>query len=132
MKNQEQNIRIALKSNAAFSLLSGGTLIVFSKTIAAEMNIANHYILMGIGVGLLLFAGSILAIAFSKEVQPKKVRSIIWQDWGWVAGSTILLALRPYNISLTAHLAIALVALVVLFFALWQAKAVRSLERSPG
>ncbi len=125
MKTPGNHLRNALKANAAFSLLSGITLILAKGSIAQLMNINNNMVLLYIGVGLLLFVASILHAAFSSTLSIKKVKFIIVQDWAWVVGSVLLLLWRPWEISMEGNVMIAVVAAAVAGFALWQMVALR-------
>ena len=89
MKNQEKNLRNTVKGNAVFSLLSGIALIIFHSTLGEIMNISDSKILLFVGDGLIVFAISVLYFGLRKEIKPKEIKLIIYQDWGWVIGSIL-------------------------------------------
>lgn len=122
MKTRETKLKMTLKANALFSLISGLTLLIFSETIAFLMNLNSNLPLTIIGVGLLLFVMLILFVTYQKSINLKLVKSIIIQDILWVIGSIILLIAHPFGISLEGNIAILIVAIIVLYFAIKQRK----------
>ena len=130
MNRSHQALRTALKANGSFSAFSGLALLLFSSSFAKWMNIDQPAILMTIGGALLLFAGFVFYNALKNEINTGQVRFIIIQDWLWVIGSAILLAWRPFSISTLGNTLIAVVALIVLSFAITQAKTLR--QNTPG
>lgn len=128
MENRESMVRKALVSNGIFSGFSGLALAIFSSQVAAVMAIKNHYILLFVGIGLVLFSTSIFAIVLKKEINAKKVKFIILQDWAWVLGSATLLVFNPFEISLTGNVMIGAVAAVVGAFAILQAIGAKKLS----
>lgn len=123
MKNPEKNLRFALKINAAFSLTSGLTLIIFTESIALLMDVAHSLVLLFVGVGLIAFAGSVFYNATKRDISAQQVKFIIVQDWAWIAGSAVLLVFNPFEISFAGNIAIGVVAVVVMAFAVAQSKA---------
>ena len=110
-----------LLTNAIFSGVSGITLIIFHMGIAKHFGIENGQIFWIIGIGLLLFAASIVY-----EIRRQKatgVLAIIFQDFLWVIGSVLLLVLQPFDLSKVGNITILVVALMVLFLGIGQAKA---------
>ena len=128
MNNQEKNLRNLLKVNAAFSLMSGSLLIIFSNDLAEIMELKNSTVLVYIGVGLLLFVMILLLAALRKQINTKEVKGVIVQDWTWVVGSIVLLLFNPFNISLAGNLLIGVVALIVGILAWLQQSALSKLN----
>lgn len=120
--SSNQKLKNALNANAVFSATSGLTLVIFNSSIAEIMNIKYPLILLGIGIGLLLFAGSIVAITVKPDIQTKQVKMIIWQDWAWVAGSAVILIFNPFDLSVPGNTLIAVVAIIVATLAFIQQK----------
>ena len=123
-----KNLQISLAANGIFSSISGAVLILTHQKTAQLFGVESSTVFWVIGIGLLLFALSIF-------IEVKKQRSIfvlliIVQDVLWVFGSGAVLAFRPFHISPIGNLAIAVVALIVLFFAMAQSKALAQVDTS--
>jgi hypothetical protein len=126
MKTSEKNLRMALKGNALFSLLSGATLLIYPRTISTIMKVENHNVYWIVGIGLLLFCSYLLFNAYKKELDLKEVKFIIIQDWVWVMGSLAIILIDPFNISHAGNWIIGIVAIAVMGFAIIQSKALKT------
>lgn len=109
-----------MKANALFSLSSAMIMLIFYAPLTELMQFRSAYILPLLGVGLLLFAASVFWIATRSQLEKGAVRSIILQDWLWVAGSLALIVFQPFGISTPGHWIIGIVALAVADFAVLQ------------
>ena len=118
MKNK--NLKKALLANATFSTISGLTMLLFYKQLAAWMNITYAPIFLVIGIILLLFALFLFSTAKGNPISTKKVKFIILQDWLWVFGSILLIGTQAFGISQAGYIAIGVVALIVADLALLQ------------
>ncbi len=114
--------------NALFSGLSGIILVAINKQMANLFDISNKSIFWIIGVALILF--SVIIIYEIRRQNPLGVLAIIIQDYLWVLGSIILLIAQPFEVSKTGNSIIAMVAIVVLFMAINQAKALVKIDNS--
>ena len=117
-----KKLKLVLKANALFSTLSGIALIGFNQQLANIMHLNNGKVLLFIGIGLLLFAGSVFWHASRPEPSPQQVRLIIWQDWGWVLASLLIIITGAFGISTMGYVIIGGVALIVADFAILQRK----------
>ncbi len=95
-----------------------------------DEGVTEPNVLLYIGIGLLLFAGSVLFQAVRKELVRAQVNSIIVQDWLWVTGSVAVLAFQLFGLSVAGYLLIAFVAIIVADFALFQRKYLRGGNQS--
>ena len=120
MTNYEQKLRITLKINAAFSLLSGIDFIVFNGFLADKIGVDSKQALIFIGVGLIVFAGLVFFNAFRKNIDAKSIKSIIVQDLLWVIASAIVLTFKAFDLSALGYELILLIALIVGTFAIFQ------------
>lgn len=127
MKDPRKNLRAVLKANAAFSSASGIVLIIAKQPIAELMHIKYPEILMYIGIGLLAFAVSLVFTAIKSTLSVPQVKMIIWQDWAWVIGSTVIVAFQLFEMSTIAYVLVTVVALLVGLFAVLQAKHLKQL-----
>lgn len=116
----------SLRLNAYFSLLSGILLIVFNRQIAKLFDTSNNSVFWIVGIALIYFAGTILFEI--KRLRPLAILWIIIQDFTWVATSFFILIVNPFDISKEGSGTIAIVALVVLFMGMTQAKALSKLD----
>jgi len=127
MKVSEKKLRRVLGVNGLFSLSSGAILILSSDGMASLMGVSLPQILWWIGLCLLVFASTVLFEAFRKKVKRGKVKLIIYQDWGWVLGSAILLIGGWVEFSLPGYILVIAVAFVVAGFALLQRSFLRAM-----
>lgn len=118
----------ALLANGLFSTSSGLTMLLFSKPIAARIGFDQPQLILGIGVMLLLFGGSLLFHALRKRIRRVEALAISAMDLGWVLGSALLVLLAPQLLNPTGITVVIALAVVVfsLFelqaFALWKVR----------
>lgn len=110
-----------LLANALFSLGSGLILCFTANPLAHIFGLANHEEFLFIGGALLLFS-SLVFLAFYNQNKIVVV-SIIIQDLLWVFGSIWILVSKPFGIASGGQQIIAVVATIVLFFAVAQSQA---------
>lgn len=127
MDNQKK-LKIALLSNAGFSIFNGLVLLFFYKPIAELMFIEQANLLFYLGIGLLLFAGSICWIASRRVLNKRLVTSIIIQDWLWIIGSVLILLFQLFGLSFLGYEIILIVALIVAIFAILQNRYLQRIE----
>lgn len=119
------NLQKALTANAIFSTLCAFILLIFTTWISDLFEIENQWSFLIIAFGLLIFVATI--IIEIKQQREKAVYTIIIQDLLWVIGSIILLIIQPFGISEMGNIIIAVVAFVVLVFAILQYRGVKEL-----
>lgn len=137
MKNDKRpcrRLRIALRSNGAFSLTSGSSLAVFSESIASTMGIPFPVQIQVIGIGLVAFGSSLFVIARSAIQTPSAtlVWPIIVGDTSWVAFSILGLAIWGSAITSAGAIAILAIASIVALFAALQTTFLLQQQRSPA
>lgn len=120
------NLQKSLRLNAAFSGISGLMLMIFQVSIAQLFGIINKSIFMVIGLALVIFASTIIYEIFKQR--PLGVLWIIIQDIIWVIGSATILTFSTFDISKMGNSLIVIVAIVVLFMAVNQAKALAQID----
>ncbi len=116
----------SLRLNAIFSGISGIVLISLNKQIANLFETTTTAVFVIIGIILLFFASTITYEI--KKQRPVAVLWIIVQDFLWVAGSIILVAINPFEISKIGNTVIAIIAIVVLFMCINQSKALVQID----
>ena len=122
------NLKHVLTANGAFSLVSGMALILIPGVIAEWMGVLVPRNLQFVGIGLVLFAGTVLHTAFKSPESKAKVRAIIVQDWAWVLGSIIVLAFQAWGLTNLGYWLIAGVAFIVADFAYFQMRLLKRLN----
>lgn len=124
-ENKNSMLHVALRSNAAFCDISGLVMIIAAKPLAAFLGLSNPAILVGIGIGLFAWA----LLLFWGSMQLEVPRWLAWLaidgDLAWVVGSAVLIFLPVLSFSNPAKWTIAIIADVVLLFAIWQFIALR-------
>jgi ribosome-associated toxin RatA of RatAB toxin-antitoxin module len=116
----------ALLANGIFSLVSGITLIVFFSLISQWFEVPDNSVFWITGSVLIGFAITVLVEV--KKQRPVSVLIIIMQDLIWVIVSFVILIAKPFTISALGNQTILIVALIVFFFAITQAKGLSSID----
>jgi len=122
-------LQSALKINALFSGVSGIVLIILNHQIAKIFGTENNSIFWIIGLALVFFTITIIV-----EIVKQRSLAVLWiiiQDFIWVIGSIFLLVSNIFPITQTGLIIIGIVALIVLFMALNQAKALAKIDNNP-
>lgn len=122
----------ALTANALFSGLSALTLLMAPAMVAGWLGSGQTGLLLVIGGGLLLFALRLGMLVRNGEAAVTEVWTIIAGDLGWVAGSALLILLAlgrgTPTLSTAGIMLIGVIGTVVLLFALWQYRALKSVD----
>ena len=119
--NKANILGTALYGNAMFSALSGILMLVASKQTAELTGITPPLVFIIVGVGLLGWVAYILSVRRSHpDYQATAVWSIIGGDLVWVAASAAVILLNLVPLTVSGKWAIALIADMVLLFAIWQ------------
>ena len=114
MKNpNERVVRSALWANALFSLLCGGTLILFSGATAALSQVLGPMEFALLGASLLPFSLVVGLNARQRPLKRGQVMLISSMDFAWVVATILLGVTWPTLFTAQGWLAAALVALAV-------------------
>lgn len=111
MKDSNNQLKRALIANAIFSGLSGLALLLAADTLNEFMNLSNTLALRLVGIGLLVFV--VQLIGAIRKPGAKVVRMIIIQDWLWVLGTAVIIALNLFDISFEGKMLMTIVAAIV-------------------
>lgn len=128
--NDDLLLRRALRANAAFSTMSGLTLVVGSYLIGPWIGVEPSWIVLLVGLGLLPFAYSLFANAKREVVNLGEVKSAIAGDIAWVIGSITVVVVDPTGLTTAGIVTILLIAAVVADFALLQWMGLRRVSAS--
>lgn len=112
--------RRALGANALFSGVSGLALIVGSGAIGSLMGVNLPAVMIGIGIGLVVFALLLGHITRRTPLDKNHVMLASMADILWVLASGIVLLIQPDPLTLAGNWLIAIVADVVAIFAVLQ------------
>jgi len=116
---QGTTLRTALLSNALFSTISGLTFVMLSHSVAQWIGIGTPIIYRGIGIGLLGFAAFVAWTGIRKPINTSWAALISIADFGWVAGTLVLVALS-FEALEPGGMLLLVIAANVLFFGLRQ------------
>ncbi len=119
--NSIKYLKLVLKGNAVFSGLCAIVLILLHNPISNLYNIPNPIILIGLGVGLIVFALLVLNSAKKANLNPTAVKTIIVLDFLWVLGSLIIIGFQLFALQYMAYVLMGLIALAVGDFGAMQA-----------
>ena len=125
-ERREKLLRNALKGNGVFSTLSGIAFIAAAGPIADRIGLAYPWVLMVIGASLLIFAVGLFRNATATDLNLLEARIAVALDFAWVLGSVVVVALGI--LSTTGNWGVAIVADIVLVFAIAQAIGVRRIQ----
>ena len=126
--NSNSFLKYVLRLNATFSLTSGILISLFFHKVSDIMGFNSPVILNYMGPILCGFA--IYVWMYASRQTRSHIKMIIFQDLLWVLGSIILLFTDPFGISVIGLWLIAIVALIVLDFALLQTWGLWRMDRS--
>ncbi len=115
-----KKLSLALKMNAIFSAVNGVAILLFHQQIAAYINFEHPKILLAIGIVLIGFSALVYRTARASIISKQVVKFIIFQDWLWVIGSVLIIALQAFGINRTGLIIIGVIALIVADFAFFQ------------
>jgi hypothetical protein len=114
-----RRLRVALRANAAFSIICGAALLFGGRLVAEPWGLGPAALVSGVGAAVAVYGAALVWLS----AQPVRLlRRFAWwavaADLAWVSGSALLLLLRP--MPAPGRLAVAEVAAAVLAFAVWQ------------
>jgi len=119
-------LRKALLGNALFSALSGLTLLFAQKSVLRILGLFNRVSLVVLGVGLIIFAATLVVNARRQRVKTSDAWVAVLMDVAWVLASYVLIFVLPF--SMEGKWVIGLVAELVLLFAILQFMGIRRIR----
>ena len=132
MKQQREEpacfLRKALMGNALFSTLSGLTILLAQGWVLRILGLASNVNLLILGVGLIVFAITLVVNARKQQVKKSDAWIAVWMDVAWVFGSYILIFIVPF--STEGKWVVGVVAELVLVFAVVQFVGIRRIQKS--
>jgi hypothetical protein len=128
-KNKNSKLHIAMRSNAIFCDVSGLVMILAAEPLSQFLRLNNPAILVGLGIGLVAWALVLFWGSMQNEVPNWLAWLAIDGDLVWVLGSVVLLFLPAVTLSTAGKWTVAIIADIVLVFAIWQFFALRSAQK---
>jgi len=120
-------LRRALQANGVFSALSGIILIVAAKPLSTRLGLTLPSILIGVGVSLLVYAAGLFHSGRRETINQAEAYLVVILDAAWVVGSAVVIFAGV--LTTTGNWVVAIVADVVLLFALLQIYGLRQMQQ---
>lgn len=120
-------LRMALRSNAIFSAISGCVFVVASGPLSQWIGPQQPALIVAIGVSLLVFAVSLFATSRRETMNLMEAWTAVSLDTAWVIGSGIVIFSGV--LSTQGNWAVAIIADIVMVFAVLQCVGIRRLRR---
>ena len=117
-RDRQRWLRYALIGNASFSTITGAFIVIAHDWTAHLLGLSGTANLIGLGIGLLIFAAALLINARRPELRLAEAWAVVLMDLAWVAGSYFILLVAPFTVE--GKWVIATVADLVLVFAMLQ------------
>ena len=121
-------LRKALLGNALFSTLSGLTILFAQRWVLGILGVSNRVSLVVLGIGLIAFAVILVVNARRPQVKTSDAWMAVVMDVAWVVASYVLIFVVPF--SAEGKWVIAVVAELVLLFAILQFAGIRRMQKS--
>jgi hypothetical protein len=125
IEEKSNMLTTVLRADGVFALLSGAVLIVAAGAVAGLIDLNNSLPLVLLGVVLLLYGGDLLYFAAREPRNRRVAQAAIFLNMLWVIGSYLGLLMGWFPVNTAGKWAIALVAEVVLVFAILEIIALR-------
>ena len=122
------SLKKALMGNAAFSAISGLTILFGNHWLVKLLGLQEKVSLSVLGVSLIVYAILLVLNARRSEVKISDAWVAVVLDAVWVAGSYILIFVIPFSVA--GKWIVALVAELVLLFAVLQWLGIRKIRKS--
>jgi hypothetical protein len=121
-------LKRALIGNAMFSGLSGAAILLANRWLVKFLGLPDKVSLAILGVGLIVYAAVLWFNARRPKIRITHAWVAVVMDAVWVLGSYTLIWVVPF--SLAGKWVVALVAELVLAFAVWQWLGIRRIRKS--
>jgi len=122
-------LKNALAGNAVFSVASGLVILFANRWLVKFLGLPNKVSLAVLGVSLIVYAALLWLNARRPKVRMPDAWVAIMMDVAWVVGSYAVILLVPFSVR--GKWMIALVAELVLVFAVLQWLGIRKIRKSP-
>jgi hypothetical protein len=120
-------LRKALLGNALFSAVSGLTILFAQGWVLRILGISNRVSLVILGIGLIVFAATLVVNALRQTVKTSDAWMAVLMDAAWVLASYVLIFVAPF--SREGKWVIGVVAELVTLFAVLQFIGIRRIQK---
>ena len=121
-------LKKALTGNAVFSMISGAVILLANRWLVRFLGLSDKVSLAILGVSLIVYAAILWLNARRPKIKITDAWVAVAMDAVWVVGSYTLIFLVPFSIA--GKWVIALVAEVVLAFAILQWLGIRRVRKT--
>jgi hypothetical protein len=122
-------LRNAMRANGVFSAVSGAAALLFSSTLADTTGIQPPLVFTVLGVILILYAIDLFWVTSRPQLDIRFGWAAVVLDLAWVLGSLVLLLTDLLPLTTAGKWIIAILADIVLVFAIVQFIGIRRLAR---
>ncbi len=129
-KNKAQLLRSAFLGNSIFCFLSGLDFVLFSRQVNEFLGLSSPEIILVLGVGLMAYALVVYTQSRKQPLNLRFARFAIMADLLWVVGSAVLIFSSTNTFTMAGKWAIAIIADIVLVFAIIQYIGLRRITNS--
>lgn len=129
-QDKSQLLRSALLGNSLFCFLSGLAFTLFPHQVSKYLGLLPHIVILVLGIGLMAYG---LFVFFQSQKQPLSLpfaRFAIAADLIWVMGSALLIFTSMVPFTTAGKWTIAIIADIVLVFAIVQYVGLRRIKNS--
>jgi len=127
--DQKQDLlKNALIGNAIFSILSGVAMLLANRWLVQFLGLPDRVSLAVLGVSLIVYAVVLWLTASRPKIRVVDAWIAVIMDAVWVAGSYVLIFIVPFSVA--GKWTIALIAELVLAFAILQCVGIRRVRKS--
>jgi len=128
MEERQGLLKRALTSNAVFSVLSGVVILSANRWLVKFLGLPDKVSLAILGISLIVFATLLWLNARRPRIKITDAWLAVIMDVIWVVGSYVLIFIVPFSVG--GKWVVALVAELVLAFAILQWMGIRRLRKS--
>lgn len=126
-RSPADSLRLYLRGNAVFSLLTGAIAALDAGPVSDFLDVEQTWLVRAVGVGLLAFSVMLFLTARQSDGVIRQAAPMIsLGDFGWVAATPVIIALGW--LSTAGALVMTAVALVVLAFGIGQLRSSRRMS----
>lgn len=128
--NNSNLLRNTLYGNSAFCSTSGLAFALFSKPISNFLGLSNSWIILVLGIVLFVYGIEVFLFTRKEKISEGFTKFVIGADIAWVLASVILIFGNFVAFTTAGKWAIAIVADIVLVFAIVQFVGLRRLTKT--
>jgi hypothetical protein len=121
-------LKKALRGNALFSMLSGVAVLLANRWLVQFLGLPDKVSLAVLGISLMVYAGILWLNARRPKIKILDAWIAVIMDAIWAAGSYVLILAVPFSVA--GKWTVALIAEVVLVFAILQWLGIRRVRKS--